>query len=77
MKKYWGLGIATEASEKIIEYGINELKQKQFYCCHAKDNLASGKVMMKVGFVYQNDAEYCSWDNTKKFECKEYTLIIK
>lgn len=77
MKKYWGLGIATEASEKIIEYGINELKQRKFYCCHAKDNPASGKVMMKVGFVYQNDAEYCSWDNTKKFECKEYALIIK
>lgn len=77
MKKYWGLGIATEASGKIIEYGINELKQRQFYCCHAKDNPASGKVMMKVGFVYQNDGEYCSWDNTRRFECKEYILIVE
>lgn len=77
MKKYWGLGIATEASEKIMEYGINELKQKQFYCCHAKDNPASGKVMMKVGFVYQNDGEYCSWNNSRRFECKEYILIVK
>ena len=76
MKKYWGLGIATEASEKIMEYGINELKQKQFYCCHAKDNPASGKVMMKVGFVYQNDGEYFSWDKTRRFECKEYILKV-
>lgn len=76
MKKYWGLGIATEASERIIDYGINELKQRQFYCCHAKDNPASGKVMMKVGFVYQNDGEYCSWNNERRFECKEYILVV-
>lgn len=77
MKKYWGIGIATEASEKIMEYGINELKQKQFYCCHAKDNPASGKVMMKVGFVYQNDGEYYSWDKSRRFDCKEYILIVE
>ena len=77
MKKYWGIGIATEASEIIMEYGINELKQKQFYCCHAKDNPASGKVMMKVGFVYKNDGEYYSWDKSRKFECKEYILIVE
>lgn len=77
MKKYWGIGIATEASEKIIDYGINELKQRQFYCCHAKDNPASGKVMMKVGFVYQNDGEYCSWNNERRFECKEYILVVE
>ena len=77
MKKYWGLGIATEASEKIMVYGINELKQKQFYCCHAKDNPASGKVMMKVGFVYRNDGEYYSWNNERRFECKEYILVVE
>lgn len=77
MKKYWGRGIATEASEKIIDYGINELKQKQFYCCHAKDNPASGKVMTKVGFVYQNDGEYYSWDKSRRFECKEYIMNVE
>ncbi len=75
MKKYWGQGLATEASEKIIEYGTNELKQTKFYCCHAKDNPASGKVMMKVGFVYQNDGEYYSWDKTRRFESKECLLV--
>ena len=55
MKKYWGQGLATEAAQKIINFGKNELKQKQFYCCHAKDNPASGKVMTKVGFQYQQD----------------------
>ena len=77
MKKYWGLGIATEASTKIIDYGVNELQQKKFYCCHAKDNPASGKVMMKVGFVYQNEGKYYSWNNERQFECKEYMLVVE
>ncbi len=45
MKKYWNQGLTTEAAKVIIDFGINELNQRQFYCCHAKDNPASGKVM--------------------------------
>ena len=76
MKKYWNQGLTTEASKKIIEFGIQELKQTKFFCCHAKDNPASGRVMMKVGFKYQKDAIYYSYDKSKKFEAKEYLLEI-
>ena len=76
MKKYWGQGLATEAAQEIIDFGKNELKQKQFYCCHAKDNPASGKVMTKVGFQYQQDGAYSSWNQERTFESKEYLLII-
>ncbi len=76
MKKYWGQGLATEASEEIVKFGIQELKQTQFFCCHAKNNPASGRVMEKVGFKYQDDSIYYSWDKSKKFECKNYLLEI-
>ncbi len=76
MKKYWGQGLVTEASEKIIQFGIQELKQTKFFCCHAKDNPASGRVMEKVGFEYQDDSIYYSWDKSKKFDCKNYLLEI-
>ena len=76
MKKYWGKGFATEAAQRIIDFGKNELKQGRFYCCHAKDNPASGKVMVKVGFQYQNDGVYCSWNQERSFEAKEYVLVI-
>ena len=76
MKKYWNKGLATEASAKIIKFAKSELKQRKFYCCHAKENPASGKVMMKVGFVYQNDGVYYSWDKQRKFESKEYVLEV-
>ena len=76
MKKYWNLGLATEAGNAIIHFGINALKQHRFYCCHAKQNPASGKVMEKIGFVYQNDSVYYSFVNSRKFACKEYLLKI-
>ena len=77
MKKHWGEGLATEAAQRIIDFGKNELNQTKFYCCHAKDNPASGRVMTKVGFQYQKDGSYSSWDETRKFESKEYLLITE
>lgn len=76
MKKYWNQGITTEAARRIIDFGKCELHQNRFYCCHAKDNPASGKVMTKVGFQYQGDGVYCSWNQKKRFECREYLLIV-
>lgn len=77
MKKYWGQGLATEAAQAIIDFGKSQLQQKQFYCCHAKDNSASGRVMTKVGFQYQNDGIYYSWNQERKFESREYLLTIE
>ena len=77
MKKYWNQGLTTEAAAAIIEFGKIELQQKYFYCCHAKDNPASGKVMRKIGFQYQKDGVYYSWNRLKRFECKEYLLIVE
>lgn len=77
MKKYWGRGLTTEAAQRIIDFGKNELKQTKFYCCHAKGNPASGKVMTKVGFRYQKDGAYSSWNQERTFESKEYLLIIE
>lgn len=77
MRKYWNQGLTTEAAKAIVDFGKNELRQTKFYCCHAKDNPASGKVMTKVGFQYQNDGVYYSWNQERKFESKEYVLIIE
>jgi len=77
MKKYWNRGLTTEAAAAIIEFGKEALQQKCFYCCHAKDNPASGKVMQKIGFQYQNDGVYYSWNGSKRFESREYLLVVE
>ena len=77
MKKYWNKGLATEASQRIIDFGKETLRQNRFFCCHAKDNPASGKVITKVGFQYQNDSVYYSWNQERRFESKEYLLMVE
>jgi ribosomal-protein-alanine N-acetyltransferase len=77
MKKYWGQGITTEAGREVINFGENELNQKKFYCRHANENIASMKVMTKLGFKYHAESEYDSFSGSKHFEAKEYYLILQ
>ena len=74
MKKYWNQGLATEAAREIVRYALEDLGQTQLFCCHAKENPASGRIMEKAGFVYQQDGEYSKLDNSRHFETKEYIL---
>ncbi len=46
---YWGLGLATEAAKRLIEYGMNELKLHRIYATCDPRNTASSRVLEKVG----------------------------
>lgn len=77
MKKYWGQGLTTEAGKVILEFAINTLGQKKFFCRHAIDNIGSQKVMIKLGFKYFEDSSYISLNGTKHFLSKDYYLNIE
>ena len=47
----WGKGLATEAGKKVVEYAFNVLDAKVIYAGHHPDNLASKKVLLKIGFI--------------------------
>ena len=74
MKKYWNKGLATEAAKAMVDFAVKELKLSMLYARHAKENIASGKVMEKLGFVYRDDGEYSSFDGTRTFQSKNYIL---
>lgn len=74
MKKYWNQGYTTEASMAILKYATNELGIKHYLCSHAVENIASSKVMIKLGFVYDKDNSYSSFSGKKVFQSKEYIL---
>lgn len=76
MKKYWNMGLTTEASKAIIDFGIKELQPTLLFAKHAKDNPASGKVMEKLGFVYQKDGAYSSFDGKRTYESRDYILVV-
>jgi RimJ/RimL family protein N-acetyltransferase len=46
---YWGHGYATEATQLIVGFGFEALGLHRVWATHHPDNLASRKVMEKVG----------------------------
>ncbi|NNJ89174.1 MAG: GNAT family N-acetyltransferase [Eudoraea sp.] len=58
LPQYWGKGIATEASHAILNYGFETLKLDKIVAIAMKENIASIKVMEKVGMEFYKVAPY-------------------
>lgn len=58
MPNYWGSGYATEASEAILRYGFDVIRLKRIIAIAMKDNLASIRVMQKIGMQFEKYAPY-------------------
>jgi RimJ/RimL family protein N-acetyltransferase len=60
-KSYWGRGLATEAAAAVLKYGFEVAKLKRIVAIAKADNIASRRVMEKIGMKYEKDAYY--YDN--------------
>jgi len=58
LPEYWGTGIATEASQAILNYGFDKLELKKIVAIALKENKASIRVMEKVGMEFEKIAPY-------------------
>ncbi len=54
IKDYWNQGYATELLEAVIHYGFHEKKLKEIHGIVEKENLASKKLLKKLGFNYDS-----------------------
>jgi RimJ/RimL family protein N-acetyltransferase len=61
-KLYWNQGLATEASLASLNYGFEILKFGKIVAIARPENIASQRVMQKVGFKYENNARYYETD---------------
>jgi ribosomal-protein-alanine N-acetyltransferase len=50
---YWGKGYATEAAKEVVRYGFEELDLHRIHSGHFARNLASGRVLRKLGMSYE------------------------
>ena len=55
LKEHWNRGYATEAAHELLLYGFSELKLKKIVSSAHVDNLASRRVMEKIGMKYVDD----------------------
>ena len=58
LPEFWGMGIATEASVAILDYGFGVLGLKRIVAIAMKENIASMRVMEKVGMAFDKYAPY-------------------
>ncbi|UTW55992.1 GNAT family N-acetyltransferase [Kordiimonas sp. SCSIO 12610] len=50
-RPFWGQGLATRVTHLIVELARSHGHKGTLYAGHAKDNLASGRVLAKAGFI--------------------------
>jgi RimJ/RimL family protein N-acetyltransferase len=56
-KKYWGKGIATQATKLLLEYGVKKAKLSEIYLYVQKNNIAAIRLYIKCGFTYKIEDE--------------------
>lgn len=49
-KSSWGHGYAFEAAQAVVNFAFGTAALSKLWSGHATDNLASGKVLLKLGF---------------------------
>ena len=57
-KEYWNQGFATEAVEKIKEFGFRELKLERIWAAAHIENIAPIEVLKNSGFTRLEDKPY-------------------
>lgn len=61
-RSYWGRGIATEAAAASLMYGFCELRLDRIVAVVHPDNLASQRLLEKIGLRYEKEAHYYNID---------------
>jgi ribosomal-protein-alanine N-acetyltransferase len=57
-RSYWGVGLATEAARVILQYGFETLHLPQTIAISKPENLASRRVLEKLGMCYEAEVQY-------------------
>lgn len=76
MKTHWNYGYTTEAMRAILNFAAANLGISKVAGGHAKENLASAKVLEKLGFVYDRDDITPHVDGIRFFDSREYLLEL-
>ena len=75
-KKYWSMGITTEALKAVIRYALFDVGFNRVQATHNKENPASGKVMLKTGMIYEGRLRDYRIDNKGQFvDCDMYAIL--
>jgi ribosomal-protein-alanine N-acetyltransferase len=58
LKSYWTRGLGTEAASAALKYGFEVVNLQKIVAVAKPENIASRRVLEKVGMKYEKDAYY-------------------
>lgn len=61
--EYWGKGFATEGALASLHYAKEELKLNELYAAAHVDNVASNRIIQKLGFSLLNQSVFAEVDH--------------
>jgi [ribosomal protein S5]-alanine N-acetyltransferase len=73
----WKKGIMIEVIPSIINYAFNILNLHRIEATVENDNLASKKLLIKLGFEYEGTLKECELKNEKFINLDYYALLDK
>ena len=73
--QHWKKGIMMEVVPAIIEYAFRVLKLHRIEASVEVDNIASKKLLIKLGFAYEGTLKQCELKNEKFIDLEYYGLI--
>lgn len=82
-KEFWGHGFATEAASRLVLHGFRDGGVRRFVCSHFAENLASQRVINKLGFVLRGpslgwcEARQCEMPTLKYEMRRPWTMAIR
>lgn len=74
---YWGKGLATEAALAVSDYAFFELKLSEIVSFTVPENIASRRVMEKIGMIYDPSADFCHPDLPSSHRLNRHVLYVK
>ena len=73
--KYWGKGLMTEAVSEIIRFGFEQMKLNRIEARCFMKNIASEKVLYKVGMTYEGIARESLFGKGIYYDLKVYSIL--
>ena len=72
---FWGKGYCTEAARSVIEYGFSTRKLDRIFAFHFSGNIASGKVLTKIGMNQEGVIKNEYWHMGEQKDTVHYQIL--
>lgn len=74
-KPYWKCGFCTEAAKAVLQYGFISLNLNCIYATHFTGNIASGKVLLKLGMSHEGILRQRKKKNGEFKDSEAYSIL--